>query len=134
MLRRFLRTLRAGVPVAHRRPYRFSRVLAGVMAASYIAMLILQLGNFFRPSSRPFRPLSDFSEPVPYMVMSEPENMVAIRWETAAGVSRSAWESGFGTSPAGAGTCWPAWMTVPPFWNLLRKGDPDAQDTAGEHL
>lgn len=94
-------------------------------------MLILQLGNIFRPSSRP---LSDFSEPVPYMVMSEPENMVAIRWETAAGVSRSAWESRFGMSPAGAGTCWPAWMTVPPFWNLLRKGDPDAQDTAGEHL
>lgn len=81
MLRRFLRTLRAGVPVAHRRPYRFSRVLAGVMAASYIAMLILQLGNIFRPSSRPFRPLSDFSEPVSYVVMSEPENVGAIRWE-----------------------------------------------------
>ena len=81
MLRRFLRTLRAGVPVAHRRPYRASRVLAGVMAVSYITMLALQLGNLFQPSSRPFQPLTDFSQPVPCVAMTEPENVMALRWQ-----------------------------------------------------
>lgn len=80
-LRRFRRTLRAGVPVSHRRPYRFSRGLSCVMAVSYVCLLAAQAGNLLQPRSWTPLPLDSFEEPIPCVVLTVPENAGAIRWK-----------------------------------------------------
>lgn len=80
-LRRFLRTLRAGVSVEHRGPYRFSRALSCVMAVSYICFLAAQIADIAQPNSWTPQPLDSFAEPVPCVALLEPEDMRAIRWK-----------------------------------------------------
>lgn len=80
-LRRYVRTLRAGVPADHRRPYRASRVLACVMMAVYTAFLAAQAVRLVQPNSWTPMPLDSFADPVPCVVLTEPENAGAIRWK-----------------------------------------------------
>ena len=79
-LRRYLRKLRAGVPGAHRRPYRLARVINGgflVATAVYIAALAAEILD---SNAINFEPLDTFDEPVPYVALTEPEQVEAIRW------------------------------------------------------
>ena len=77
-LRRFVRTLKAGVPTAHRRPYRLSRFLGGLTLVVYILFVVSRTAVLFRPNSRPFEPAETFEEPIPYVSQLGPA--AAIPW------------------------------------------------------
>lgn len=80
-LRRYLRPLRAGVPVCHRRPYRLACGLSlaiMLLWGIYIASLCADMAD---PRSRPFEPAETFDEPVPYITEKGLQEVQAIHWD-----------------------------------------------------
>ena len=80
-LRRYLRPLRAGVPVCHRRPYRLACGLSlaiMLLWGIYIASLCADMAD---PRSRPFEPAETFDGPVPYITEKGLQEVQAIHWD-----------------------------------------------------
>ena len=79
-LRRYLKTLRAGVPAERRRPYRLSCAGSAAMGLLWLSYLSALLANVLEPNSRPFEPVDAFDEPVPHVAIVSEEDVKAIRW------------------------------------------------------
>lgn len=77
----FLRTLKAGIEMPHRRPYQKSRVLTVIALVVYIMFLIVQAVNLFEPNSRRFEPEESYDQPVPHVELAEGEYIRAIYWK-----------------------------------------------------
>ena len=81
-LRRFLKTLRAGVPVPHRSPYRRARWGSAALQLLWVVwMSALWFGILLEPHSHPFQPLESFDEPVPHVAVQRESDVKAIRWQ-----------------------------------------------------
>jgi len=80
-LRRYLRTLEAGIPAPCRRPYQKSRMLTALTLVVYAAALVVQTINVFEPDNRSFEPVAVFDESVPYVEIAGAEEVEAIRWK-----------------------------------------------------
>lgn len=78
--RRFLRTLRDGVPQSQRRPYKVSLFLSWLMLILVAAVILCQGAELLQPSSHPYLPISQLEEPVPYAAIPEGGEVRAIRW------------------------------------------------------
>lgn len=70
-LRRYIRALRIGVPQPHRRPYRGARALSTLVLAVWAVFFLSRVILLFQPSSRPFEPVENFGQPVPYVSLAE---------------------------------------------------------------
>lgn len=80
-LRRFLRTLKAGVPAPQRRSYGVSRVMAAVALTMYLVFLVSRIVVLFEPNSRRFEPADSYDRPVPHVVLPDAEEVKAIYWK-----------------------------------------------------
>lgn len=80
-LKKFLRTLKAGIAMPRRRPYQKSRVLTVIALVVYIMFLIVQAVNLFEPNSRRFEPEESYDQPVPHVELAEGEYVRAIYWK-----------------------------------------------------
>lgn len=68
---RFVRRLRSEEPVPQRAPWRRARRGIGLFWGLYVFILLLMVGNLFRPGeNRPFLPVSRWEEPVPYVSLA----------------------------------------------------------------
>lgn len=84
-LRRYVRTLKAGVPMPSRRPYqRLTQLWAMVLAVLCGAQLAAYAAQLTHPKSESFLPVSDFDQPVPYVSLAETEVLALPRnnWHT----------------------------------------------------
>ena len=81
VLRRRLKTMKAGVEVPHRRPYRRSCVLAMVINLLWVFYFVSLWANLMEPNRRPFEPAETFDEPVPYVTEKGPGEVHAIHWD-----------------------------------------------------
>ena len=71
VLRRALRTMRAGVEVSRRRPYRLACGLTLVLNLLWV-FYVIALGYYgVHGGRRTFYPLADIAEPVPYVAVSQ---------------------------------------------------------------
>ena len=81
--RRFVRTLKTGIPMPQRRPYRLSHLLAAAALAVYVLFLVSRCAALFRPSTRPFTPVPEGAPCVAAEQLdpaAETEEPLAIRW------------------------------------------------------
>lgn len=98
-LRRFLKTLRAGVPVPHRSPYRRARCGSAVLQLLWVVwMAALWFGILLEPHSWTPQPLDSFDEPVPHVAVQREGNVKAIRWQN--------------------------WLTSEQWWTIEDDGNP----------
>ena len=100
-LRRYLKTLRAGVPAERHRPYRLSCAGSAAMGLLWLFYLSALLANVLEPNSRRFEPADAFDEPVPHVAIVSEEDVMAIRWTN--------------------------WLTSDQWWTLEDGGDPEAR-------
>lgn len=96
-IRTLVRTLRAGLPVPHRAPWRRQVVLGGVSLAVYVLWIAFQLLNLAWIQPREFPRLADLPESVPF-------------------VSLAALNSGISASDGGFADPIHNWMTEEQWW------------------
>lgn len=69
---RFTRRLRQEEPAPQRAPWRRARARAWVFQGLYALILVVMIGNLFHPDDhRPYLPVSQYSQPVPYVSLVE---------------------------------------------------------------
>lgn len=87
ILRRLIRTLRSGIPVARRSPYRLSRCMTALGAGIYVFWLAITAASLFQPSHQSFVPVEEWAEPVPYVALADLDTAEALpvnNWRTTA--------------------------------------------------